>query len=75
MSDEHKKAREQVAKHARIWVYWDEGGSPCLLLNLIKPDGTPSSTVGSCKLRHADEYMGMLLRGLECGAVLANRDS
>jgi len=75
MSEEHKAARKIIAEQVRIWTHWDEGGEIRLLLQLVNPDGSPSNTVGSCKLSHAAEYIGMMMRGLECGVVAALRDA
>lgn len=73
MSEEHTKARAAVARQVRIWPSWDEGGDLVLLLNLVKPDGTPSNTVGSCKASDHEELRS-LMRGLECGYIIAQRE-
>lgn len=73
MSTEHQKARKIIAEQTRVWMHWDDIGEIHLLLNLVKPDGSPSSTVGSCELSHAPEYIGLMMRGLECGVVAALR--
>ena len=73
MSTEHQKARKIIAKQTRVWLHWADSSEIQLLLNLVKPDGSPSSTVGSCKLKDAPEYIGLMMRGLECGVVAALR--
>jgi hypothetical protein len=65
------EARLEIAKHTRIWPYWNTGGEPAVLLQTVQHDGAPGMTIGSCKLAHADEYVRLMMRGLEVGYMIA----
>lgn len=69
------EARTDIAKHIRIWPYWDNGGDVRVLLQTVQHDGSPGMTIGSCKLVHADEYIKLMMRGLEVGYMIAANDA
>jgi len=70
----YQQARDIIAKNVRIWPYWDEGGGLHFLLQRVDAVGKPTATIGSCKATHADEYIGMMMRGLEVGAIIATEE-
>lgn len=74
MSAEHDKARKAVAKQVRIWPHWTESGEIGLIVNLTGPNGEPGNTVGSCLLKDAKEELRSIMRGLECGYIIAHRE-
>ena len=69
------QARSLISQNVRIWPFWDDGGDLRFLLQRVGPKGEPLATIGSCKAAHAQEYIGMMMRGLEVGAVIAGQES
>lgn len=66
------EARELVARNVRIWPRVHEDGELYLLLQGVGSQGEPRYTITSCKAAHAKEYMGLAMRALEVGVMIAS---